>query len=117
MRTDPFFDKPPALPDNTVPYHQSSAMFVPETGGVYIIHDQRGPLYVGRSRRLRERFEAHYWRADNVRLRRAVAHPWGQIHFSWIEADESEQATLEVTLTRTLSPRCNTVQFKRRERS
>lgn len=38
---------------------RSGTWDVPETAGVYLIHDLRGTLYVGKSINLRKRFEQH----------------------------------------------------------
>ena len=50
----------------------SHAIALPRSGGVYLIHDLRGCLYIGRSDCLKQRFHTHYELSHNRRLRAAA---------------------------------------------
>ncbi|WP_370869202.1 GIY-YIG nuclease family protein [Streptomyces sp. CRCS-T-1] len=102
----------PALAvDGSVPYWPSQCLAVPRRGGVYVIHDMRGSLYIGRSDCLYDRFHAHYEYSHNQRLRRALRRPAGCIHFSWVLAHGEHQKALEQRLIRDLHPLCNHIRY------
>ena len=82
--------------------------YVPKKGGVYLIHDLRGVLYVGRSRNLYRRFDEHYWLTDNELLSLAMRQSFGEITFSWvITEEERKRIELEHRLIAWLRPACN----------
>ena len=89
-------------------FRHTRHIYVPKKGGVYLIHDLRGVLYVGRSRDLYRRFDEHYWLTDNELLSLAMRQPFGEITFSWVIAEEErKRAELEHHLTAWLRPTCN----------
>src|SRR4051812_8688529 len=71
-------------------------MLVPQKPGVYLLHDLRGVLYVGKTRNLYRRFDQHYWLTDNELLALAMRRPFGELAFSWILVDgDNERTDLE----------------------
>ncbi|WP_211109556.1 GIY-YIG nuclease family protein [Azospirillum tabaci] len=95
-------------PSGSAPFLPTYGMLVPDNAGVYLIHDLRGVLYVGRTNLLRRRFNEHFWIADNELLLVARRHPFGEVAFSWILVEaESDRATLERRLVSWLQPPCN----------
>ena len=83
-------------------------LYVPTKAGVYLIHDLRGVLYVGRSCNLYRRFDEHYWLTDNELLLLAMRQSFGEITFSWVIAEEEPRRTeLEHRLIAWLRPACN----------
>jgi predicted GIY-YIG superfamily endonuclease len=102
----------PVAVDGTVPFRPSHSFDLPRTGGVYLIHDLRGCLYIGRSDNLRERFDIHQEHSHNRRLRYALRHPVGRIDFAWILVRGEEQKELERRLIRELDPLCNDVRYQ-----
>ena len=99
---------PNYCPDGEVPFRPAWALGVPETPGVYLIHDLRGVLYIGRAGNLRRRFEQHYLASHNSLLELAVQSPVGEIEYSWICRDHlEEQRALERALIRSFRPLCN----------
>ena len=80
---------------------------MPRRPGVYLIHDMRGVLYVGRADSLRRRFEEHLAWSHNGDVRAALRSPVGVLHFTWSLADSLEQLELERELIRALRPLCN----------
>ncbi|MGY1777736.1 GIY-YIG nuclease family protein [Geodermatophilus sp. SYSU D00804] len=104
--------EPPALHlDGTVAYVEGWALLVPATSGVYLVHDLRGFLYIGRTRNLNTRYRQHYWATHNANLVVALRHPIGQTQFSWICCDETTAVALERDLIRGFQPLCNGVRF------
>ncbi len=97
--------------DGTVPFVPGWALRVPHEPGVYLVHDLRGPLYVGLTEDLNQRFHQHYWDSHNRLLSQALAHPCGEIRFSWILTKPREQAQLERELIRALQPLCNDLMY------
>lgn len=91
--------------DGEVPYQQGWAAGIPPDPGVYLIYDQRGLLYVGRSIDLRRRFHEHLEFSHNELLRIALANSWGQLRFAWIV--DQNPAELEEHLIALLMPICN----------
>lgn len=99
---------PPSLhPDGTVPFRLGWALGVPSRAGVYLMHDIRGPLYIGRAESLRRRFEEHYLDSHNPSVRLALRNAVGQLLFSWVLVAVPEQLELERGLIRSLRPLCN----------
>lgn len=104
---------PPVLElDGTVKYRPGRAVVVPHLGGVYLVHDLRGVLYVGRTADLRVRFGQHFWDSHNSRLTAAIRRSIGELQFSWIVADAAEQDDLERHLIRTFQPLCNRLRYR-----
>lgn len=94
--------------DGTVPFRRSSDLRVPDRPGVYIIHDLRGVLYVGRTCSLRRRFQQHEGDPANPLIPTARQHPIGTLSFSWIElADPKRRHAVEAELIAALDPPCN----------
>lgn len=100
-------DPPSLLLDGTVRYRMAWALAVPRAGGVYLVHDLRGTLYVGRGEDLRRRFEEHLAGSHNLDLRSALLTTLGQVCFSWVIVAAPEQIELERSLIRSLRPLCN----------
>lgn len=100
--------EPPSLHLNgTVPFRLGWALAVPLTAGVYLMHDIRGTLYIGRAESLRRRFEEHYLDSHNRSVRLALRNPVGQFLFSWVLVAVPEQMEIERELIRSLRPLCN----------
>ena len=96
--------------DGDLPYQQGWSAGVPGDAGVYLIHDMRGLLYVGRSMNLRRRFHQHLDYSHNDLLRLALSNPWGQLRFAWIVDPNPEQ--LEEHLIELLLPICNERRYR-----
>ncbi len=95
-------------PDGTVELVHTREFMVPDDAGVYLIHDLRGVLYVGQSRKLRQRFAQHDRLRRNRLLHLAMSRPVGIMRFSWrLVADEEERSAFERELVATLQPVCN----------
>jgi predicted GIY-YIG superfamily endonuclease len=95
-------------PDGTVPFRRTSDVFIPAEPGVYIIHDLRGALYVGRSVSLLRRFEEHEDQPSNPLISLAKRAPVGPIMFSWIILhDHKRRQAVEAELVSALDPPCN----------
>ena len=105
------FDPPEVPIEKTVPYQQGWCTLVPPAGGVYLISDLRGPLYVGRGN-LRSRFDKHHDESHNPRLKEALKHPVGDVGFSWLTAEMPEQSEMEKHFIRTLQPLCNDILYE-----
>ena len=76
--------------------------------GVYLIHDLRGVLYVGRSTNLQRRFDEHRLRQSNPYLIIALDQPFGEMRFSWIRTGSREETDqVETWLITWLQPPCN----------
>ena len=89
-------------------FRHTRHIYIPKKGGVYLIHDLRGVLYVGRTCNLYRRFNEHYWSADNERLSLVLRQPFGELRFSWaIVENKGERADLETRLIAWLRPTCN----------
>ncbi|SFU78125.1 GIY-YIG catalytic domain-containing protein [Methylobacterium sp. 174MFSha1.1] len=94
--------------DGSAPFCAFQSVLVPEAGGVYLIHDLRGILYVGRTINLRQRLAQHYWVTENDLLRLALRHRFGEMRFSWFLVEVGrERALLEHDLVGWLQPPCN----------
>jgi hypothetical protein len=98
---------PKYVVDDRVLFHENWALAVPAASGCYIISDMRGPLYVGRTGLLRQRFVEHLKRSHNALLRRAVENPWGRIEFSWVLHEHEGLPAAETWLIISLQPICN----------
>jgi predicted GIY-YIG superfamily endonuclease len=95
-------------PDGAVELVLTREFMVPDDAGVYLIHDLRGVLYVGQSRKLRQRFAQHDRLRRNRLLHLAMSRPVGIMRFSWrLVADEEERSAFERELVATLQPVCN----------
>lgn len=89
-------------------FRHTRQIYVPKEGGVYLIHDLRGVLYVGRTCDLYRRFHEHYWLTDNELPLLALRQSFGELTFSWVIAEnEYERADLETRLIAWLRPVCN----------
>lgn len=94
--------------DGTVPFSRSSDLLVPARPGVYILHDLRGALYVGRSISLAKRFTQHEDRPANPLIAKARGSAVGPLLFSWIVLeDPKRRAAVEAELIQALDPPCN----------
>ena len=95
-------------PDGSVEMVLTREFLIPDDAGVYLIHDLRGVLYVGQSRKLRQRFAQHDRLRRNRLLHLAMSRPVGIMRFSWrLVADEEERSAFERELVATLQPVCN----------
>lgn len=103
----------PPLPrlDGRTAFCQGHQGYVPAQGGVYLIHDLRGILYVGKSVDLRRRFAEHYWLGGNPYLALAVANPIGDVTFSWSIAASPMRDELEAHLIAAYNPPCNRLKY------
>lgn len=102
----------PSLPDidGAVGFCRLNQMLIPTDAGVYLIHDLRGTLYVGKTKDLQRRFGQHYERDANPFLRRACSQPLGELMFSWmVVRDAQQRAALEHRLVKWIHPPCNCV--------
>jgi len=94
--------------DGSVAFRHTRQMLIPERPGIYLIHDLRGVLYVGRTENLYRRFGQHYWQSDNELLDRAMRRTFGQLTFTWtILQDPIRRIQLEAALIAWLRPPCN----------
>ncbi|MCY4276295.1 MAG: GIY-YIG nuclease family protein [Gammaproteobacteria bacterium] len=94
--------------DGTVLFRGIQRQLVPEEGGVYLIHDLRGVLYVGQSNDLQRRFDEHRLRQSNPYLFVALNQPFGEMRFSWIRTTTPEETgQLESWLIAWLQPAYN----------
>lgn len=94
--------------DGTVAFRRTSDVLVPARGGVYLIHDLRGVLYVGLSRDLHRRFREHEGQPSNPLIAEARANALGPVSFSWISVrDALRRAAVEAELIAALDPPCN----------
>ncbi|MFC3802827.1 GIY-YIG nuclease family protein [Cohnella sp. GCM10012308] len=94
----------------TVRYALASLGNIPIDSGVYLIHDLRGTLYVGKSANLQRRFEQHWRKSHNTGLNKALLSPVGQVQFSWIR--HPDPGELEKSLVTFIRPICNEIKFK-----
>ena len=95
-------------PDGSVEMVLTREFMVPDDAGVYLIHDLRGVLYVGQSRKLKQRFAQHDRLRRNRLLRLAMSRPVGVMRFSWrLVDDEEERSAFERELIAILQPVCN----------
>jgi excinuclease UvrABC nuclease subunit len=86
------------------------SFLVPDEPGVYLIHDIRGALYVGRSADLRRRFSEHCDARGNELIARAQRSAFGVLAFSWTTVlDGQQRAQVEHMLITWLQPPCNRV--------
>lgn len=106
------YDPPEIILDGTVAYTVGGSLSVPHKPGVYLIHDLRGVLYVGRTANLHQRYFQHYWDSHNSKVTAVLRRPVGRIEFSWITTDLSEQAQLERDLIRAIQPLCNRLLYR-----
>lgn len=94
--------------DGTVPFRRTSDIHLPPRAGVYIIHDLRGALYVGRTCSLLRRFQEHEFQPSNPLIGKARHKPVGPLKFSWILLDDAKRRqAVEAELIRALDPPCN----------
>lgn len=94
--------------DGSVPFRRTSDVLVPRSGGVYMLHDLRGALYVGRTIDLLRRFEEHESLPSNPLIAMARRSAVGALYFSWISlSDAKRRRAVESELIRALDPPCN----------
>jgi len=94
--------------DGTVPFRRTSDLLVPDRSGVYILHDLRGALYVGRTCSLRRRFQEHELQPSNPLIAKARQHAVGPLSFSWIALGDAKRLrAVEAELVQALDPPCN----------
>ena len=95
-------------PDGSIEMVLTREFMVPDDAGVYLIHDLRGVLYVGQSRKLKQRFAQHDRLRRNRLLRLAMSRPVGVMRFSWrLVDDEGERSAFEREQIASLQPVCN----------
>ncbi len=91
-----------------IPLRQIRSFVVPDEPGVYLIHDLRGVLYVGRTINLRRRFREHCDARGNELIAVAQRSVFGLLSFSWETVmDRRQRAQLEHELVSWLRPPCN----------
>lgn len=94
--------------DGTVPFRRTSDVHLPSDGGVYILHDLRGALYIGRTNSLLRRFGEHEVLPANPLISLARESAVGVLYFSWITLpDARRRRAVEAELIRALNPPCN----------
>jgi predicted GIY-YIG superfamily endonuclease len=94
--------------DGTVPFRRTSDLLLPARPGVYILHDLRGALYVGRTISLARRFTQHEDQPANPLIDKARGSAVGPLMFSWIVLDDAKRrAAVEAELIQALDPPCN----------
>lgn len=100
---------PPTIPlSGAVPLRRVRGFLIPDEPGVYLIHDLRGILYVGRSICLRRRFAEHCEARGNELIGLAQRSVFGLLAFSWvIVPDRRSRAQLEHEFIAWLQPPCN----------
>lgn len=106
------FNPPTVLFDGRIPARLGLVGCVPEEPGIYLFHDLRGVLYVGRTTKLRRRFRQHIDGSHNSWLAGALRRPVGDLGFGWFLADAGEQDDLERALIRTFQPLCNHLLYR-----
>lgn len=95
-------------PDGTVPFRRTSDIHLPARAGVYLIHDLRGALYVGRTCSILRRFQEHEFQPSNPLIGKARRKPVGPLMFSWILLDDAKRRqAVEAELILALDPPCN----------
>jgi excinuclease UvrABC nuclease subunit len=109
------YDPPEIDLDGTVSYTAGGSLSVPQRPGVYLIHDLRGVLYVGRTANLHTRYFQHYWDSHNSKVTAVLRKPMGRLEFSWINSDLGEQAQLERELIRAIQPVCNRLLYRKND--
>ena len=91
----------------SIPYSDSWSRIVPTAGGIYLIHDLRGVLYIGRTNNIKRRFTEHLSGSSNYILNRAMITRAGTLFFSWNLSELPEQRNLETLLIKQFNPVCN----------
>jgi predicted GIY-YIG superfamily endonuclease len=100
--------RPPELQlDRTIFARTGLSGCIPSCEGVYLFHDLRGVLYVGRSANLHRRFVQHLEHGQNPWLGMALSSPVVKMCFSWIQVEPGESNSLERSLIRMFRPPCN----------
>lgn len=110
-RTELVFNPPVVRFDGRVPARPGLVGCVPLEPGVYLFHDLRGVLYVGRTSVLKRRFTQHLEGSHNSWLSAALRSPVDDLQFGWFLADEAEQCDLERSLIRLFRPLCNHILY------
>lgn len=100
-------DPPAAHLDGPVPFRLGWDMAVSRAGGIYLISDLRGPLYIGRTGNFRRCYGQHYLGSHNDLVNRALDRPLGEPSFGWVEIPEPQQPAVERQLVGALAPICN----------
>jgi hypothetical protein len=77
-RRDVVHNPPDLNLDGSVVYQDGWAVLMPQTPGVYFIHDLRGCIYVGRTSDLSVRYRQHDRDSHNRDLTVALRHPVAQ---------------------------------------
>ena len=94
--------------DRQVVVSKSSSTSIPDKPGVYFFHDTRGPIYIGESNNLRNRFLDHLKEKKNPRLASLLKNPWGQLYFSWNKKKNKREAEhFEKKYLKMFEPICN----------
>jgi excinuclease UvrABC nuclease subunit len=105
-------DPPEVVVDGTVDYTLGGSLSVPEEPGVYLVHDLRGVLYIGRTANMHQRYLQHYRDSHNSRVTAVLRRPLGRLQFSWMTVDVCDQARLERNLIRAIQPLCNRLLYR-----
>ena len=102
LKTENSKSSKPAF-DNSIAYKISSAFLLPKHPGVYFIHDFRGVLYIGESKNLRNRFLQHFYREENLSLKKMIL-------------EFSNQKAIILNTTKTRRKYANSASNKRKNR-
>ena len=86
---------------------------VPAESGVYLFSDFGGPLYVGKSNNLYNRFSEHKEKSHNVDLSKRFNKPFGNINFHFFPTSDRVDA-FERALIRILNPLYNKIRYSGR---
>ncbi len=88
------FKKNPIYPKlkDKVAYKISNKYFIPESSGVYFVHDLRGFLYIGETKNLQKRFLQHLQKEKNRDLINSIKNPFGDLNFYWINTNSKLEA-------------------------
>ena len=98
--------------DGTVGFLRFNKGKVRNEPGVYLIHDLRGVIYVGKASSIRKRFEDHTERQVNPDLLHAMINPIGEQMFSWIHCEREDLEDLEAKLIRAFNPLANRIKYQ-----
>ena len=104
-------DLPPSVtwPDrpSTTFFGEAWQIEIPADSGLYLIHDLRGPLYVGRTTDLRRRFVQHLTFSHNRGVRTALECSFGPLRFTWLLLAREDLVNAEAWMIKELKPRFN----------
>ena len=93
-------------------YKLSNSFFIPNSEGIYFIHDLRGFLYIGETNNLRNRFLQHLRREKNLDLVNLIKCPFGDLSFYWVKSNTKLEAVkLQKYWIRILKPFTNKMNY------